>query len=113
MNPNEKACRKLARQMVKEQYGIIDEIWRRRVRYESVARDYDAVTIKEINRRMPNLLVRGSGVPLDELADEYGYATTCDLVECFANYTNKSVAFEKYFSQALAEYEDGTADVPF
>ncbi len=99
--------------MVRETYRVMDEIWARRVRYESVSRDYDAVTIKEINRRMPNLLVRGAGVPLDELADEYGFASTCDLVDRFANYINKGVAFERYYGHLLAEYQDGTADVPF
>ena len=109
----EKQCRRMARHMVQEQYRDIDEIWKRRVNYDSVARYYDAATVRGINRRMPNLLVRNAGVPLDELADEYSFASTCDLVDRFVNYTNKGVALELYCSQLLAEYEDGTSDVPF
>lgn len=109
----EKACRDMAREIVAEKYRVTDEIWKRRIRYGTVAPYYDVITIKEINRRMPNLIVKTGGVPLDELADEYGFESTCDLIDLLAGYENKAVTFEKYYSHLLAEYEDGTADVPF
>lgn len=113
MNAIERNCRRMARQIVKEEYRVIDEIWATRVRHSTVAPYYDAVTIKEINRRMPNLIVKTGGSPLDELANDYGFASTCDLVDKFLFYTNKAVAFDRYYSQLLAEYEDGASDVPF
>lgn len=109
----ERECRNIALQLVKEQYQDIDEIWKRRVNYDSVVRDYDAATIKEINRRMPNLLVKKGGVPLDELADEYGFSCCCDLVDVFLNYTNKAVAFDNYYNKLFTEFQDGASDVPF
>lgn len=113
MNAQEKECLDLAREIASLQYKVIDEIWKRRVSWSSVARDYDAATVREINRRMPNLLVKKGGVPLDELADEYGYACTCDLVDEFTRYTNKSVMIGHYFSQILQQYKNGASDVPF
>lgn len=118
MQELEKECRSLARQIVAEEYRTIDEIWKRRVNYESVAADYDTITIKEISRRMPNLLVRGSGVPLDELADEYGYACCCDLIDTFTGYVNKAAAFESHYEKILRELSleaenSGVHDVPF
>ena len=103
----------MARQIVAEQYQLIDEIWARRVRYATVAPYYDRLTIKEINRRMPNLIVKTGGVALDELAHDYGFGSTCDLIEKFVRYTNKQEAFERYYSQLLAEYATGADDVPF
>lgn len=56
-----------------------------------VAADYDRDTIKDINRKLPNLLVKNGGVALDELADEYGFESTCDLIDMFLAYTPKRV----------------------
>ena len=54
----ERDARKLAKEIVSIEYAVIDEIWnRRRVNYHSVAADYDIDTIKDINKKLPNLLV--------------------------------------------------------
>ena len=88
----EREARKLAKEVVSDEYAVIDEIWnRRRVNYHSVAADYDRDTIKDINRKLPNLLVKNGGVALDELADEYGFESTCDLIDMFLAYTPKRV----------------------
>ena len=87
----EREARKLAKEAVSGEYAVIDEIWnRRRVNYHSVAADYDRDTIKDINRKLPNLLVKNGGVALDELADEYGFESTCDLIDMFLAYTRSA-----------------------
>ena len=100
----EREARKLAKEVVSDEYAVIDEIWnRRRVNYHSVAADYDRDTIKDINRKLPNLLVKNGGVALDELADEYGFESTCDLIEMFLAYTPKRVRLEQLVAQFLEE----------
>lgn len=112
MTELEREARRWAKEMIAMEYAVIDEIWnRRRVRYESVAADYDAATLREIARRMPNLLVRNGGVPLDELADEYGYPCVCDLVEKFITYTPKRVRLAELEEKYLAE--SVCSDLPF
>ena len=85
--------------------------------YHSVAADYDRDTIKDINRKLPNLLVKNGGVALDELADEYGFESTCDLIDMFLAYTPKRVRLEQLVSQFLEENPqpsgDYDGDVPF
>lgn len=114
----EREARRLAKEVVSDEYAVIDEIWnRRRVNYHSVAADYDRDTIKDINRKLPNLLVKNGGVALDELADEYGFASTCDLIDMFLAYTPKRVRLEQLVSQFLEENPqpsgDYDGDVPF
>ena len=104
----EREARKLAKEAVSGEYAVIDEIWnRRRVNYHSVAADYDRDTIKDINRKLPNLLVKNGGVALDELADEYG----------FLAYTPKRIRLEQLVAQFLEENPqpsgDYDGDVPF
>ena len=107
----EREARKLAKEVVSDEYAVIDEIWnRRRVNYH---RD----TIKDINRKLPNLLVKNGGVALDELADEYGFESTCDLIDMFLAYTPKRVRLEQLVAQFLEENPqpsgDYDGDVPF
>ena len=114
----EREARKLAKEVVSDEYAVIDEIWnRRRVNYHSVAADYDRDTIKDINRKLPNLLVKNGGVALDELADEYGFESTCDLIDMFLAYTPKRVRLEQLVAQFLEENPqpsgDYDGDVPF
>lgn len=114
----EKEARKLAKEIVSDEYAVIDEIWnRRRVNYHSVAADYDRDTIKDISRKLPNLLVKNGGVPLDELADEYGFESTCDLIDQFLAYTPKRVRLEQLVAHFLEENpepsDDYDGDVPF
>ena len=114
----EKQARKLAKEIVAEEYAVSDEIWcKRRVEYDSVAADYDKDTIKDIVFKMPNLLIKKGGVPLDELADEYGFASTCDLIDMFLAYTPKRVRIEQLVTQFLEENpqpsDDYDGDVPF
>ena len=114
----ERDARKLAKEIVSIEYAVIDEIWnRRRVNYHSVAADYDRDTIKDINKKLPNLLVKNGGVALDELADEYGFASTCDLIETFQSYTPKHVRIDELVSQFLSEdtlsFDNYDGDVPF
>ena len=108
----QKYCRDLAKQIIEDQYCLIDEIWSIRVNYHTVAPYYDAATIKTIMRLMPNLIVKVGGSPLDELAYDYGFSSTCELMEKFLNYTNKKIAFENYYKLLIDQY-DGTLDVPF
>ena len=115
---NEKEARKQAREIVSDEYAVIDEIWnRRRVNYHSVAADYDRDTLKDINRKLPNLLVKNGGVPLDELADEYRFASTCDLIDMFLAYTPKRVRLEQLVNRFLEENPQSSGeydgDVPF
>lgn len=108
----EREARRWAREIVALEYATVDEIWnRRRVRYESVAEDYDAETIREIARRMPNLLVRQGGVALDELCAEYGFASTCDLIDLFVNYTSKRIRLAELEEQYV--HNEHLADMPF
>ncbi len=108
-----KELEKFVQSQIAEQYRVIDEIWRRRVNYASVADYYDKETVKEIVRRMPNLLVKGKGCALDELADEYGFESTCDLVDLFVNYENKAVAFDRQLSQLIeAEFHPNAESCP-
>ena len=114
----EREARRLAKEVVSDEYAVIDEIWnRRRVNYHSVAADYDRDTIKDINRKLPNLLVKNGGVALDELADEYGFESTSDLIDMFLAYTPKRVRLEQLVSQFLEETPqpsgDYDGDVPF
>ena len=114
----EREARKLAKEVVSDEYAVIDEIWnRRRVNYHSVAADYDRDTIKDINRKLPNLLVKNGGVALDELADEYGFESTCDQIDMFLAYTPKRVRLEQLVAQFLEEKPqpsgDYDGDVPF
>ena len=107
----EKQARKLAKEIVAEEYAVSDEIrCKRRV-------DYDKDTIKDIVFKMPNLLIKKGGVPLDELADEYGFASTCDLIDMFLAYTPKRVRIEQLVTQFLEENpqpsDDYDGDVPF
>lgn len=112
MTEQEREARRWAKDMVAMEYAIIDEIWnRRRVRYDSVAADYDAATLREIARKMPNLVVKSGGVPLDELADEYGFACVCDLIDKFLSYVPKRVRLLELEEQYLAE--SGCSDLPF
>ncbi len=111
----EKEARRMAKDIISMEYEVVDEIWnRRRVNHASVAADYDQLTIREINRRMPNLLVKNGGVALDELAQEYNFASTCDLIDLFVNYTPKWVRMnqlmEQFFNSPEVEEID---DVPF
>ena len=110
MTPLEREARRWAKEVVALEYAIIDEIWnRRRVRYESVAADYDMETVREIVRKMPNLLIKGGGVALDELAGEYGFECTCDLVEKFVNYRPKrfrQAELEEQFLDNLVVHPD-------
>ena len=105
----EREARKLAKEAVSGEYAVIDEIWnRRRVNYHSVAADYDRDT---------NLLVKNGGVALDELADEYGFESTCDLIDMFLAYTPKRIRLEQLVAQFLEENPqpsgDYDGDVPF
>ena len=81
----------------------------RRVRH-SVAADYDRDTIKDINRKLPNLLVKNGGVALDELAGEYGFESTCDLIDMFLAYTPKRIRLEQLVAQFLEENPQPSGD---
>lgn len=115
----EKEARRMAKDIISMEYEVVDEIWnRRRVNYASVAADYDQLTIREISRRMPNLLVKNGGVALDELAQEYHFASTCDLIDLFVNYTPKWIRMnqlmEQFFNSPEAETEaEIVDDMPF
>ena len=114
----EKEARRMAQEVINMEYEIVDEIWnRRRVNYASVAADYDKLTIREINRKMPNLLVKSGGVALDELAQEYNFASTCDLIDMFLNYTPKWIRMnqliEQFFNSHEVEESVEIDDVPF
>lgn len=116
MTELEREARRWAKDMITMEYAVMDEIWnRRRVRYDSVAADYDAGTIREIVRRMPNLLLKNGGVALDELADEYGFPCVCDLVEKFLSYTPKRVRLAELETQYLNELaaSESHPDLPF
>ncbi len=111
----EREARRLAKEVIAIEYQVIDEIWNlRRVSYSSVAADYDSETIKDISRRMPNLIVKNGGMALDELADEYGFESTCDLMDLFSNYTPKRIRMGELVEQFLNESdEEEISDVPF
>lgn len=94
-----KGLKRFVRDLVAEQYQVMDEIWKSRINYASVANYYDKDTVKAITQRMPNLLVKGKGSPLDEVAGDYGFESTCDLVDQLVNYENKSVVYERLLAQ--------------
>ena len=69
----------------------LDFIWNGPgINYDSVLRDYGRETVAQIVRNMPNMLKRKSDYYLDEAAQDYGYESTCELVEEMLYYVPKA-----------------------
>lgn len=97
-------CRELADELVKEQYSLYDAIWTDRIRIDSALYDHGRDTVAELNLRMPNLLVHNpSTCSLDEIAAQYGFADTSELITFLLAYRPRGPVRERLYEQMLAE----------
>ncbi|MBQ3060462.1 MAG: iron receptor [Desulfovibrio sp.] len=116
----EKECREEAREIIRQEYAIYDEIWYGRIRLTPAVEEHGKEVVKDLIRIMPNLLVRNEfACPLDLVADRYGFETTSALIDYLLAYTPRGPKeerlFEKLLTERLAAYvaADNVDDVPF
>jgi hypothetical protein len=81
----------------------LDEIWNGPgIDRQSVVNNFGLEFAKEANRKMPFLLKRKGGLPIDVAAADYGFADDQDLLNHILNYLPKKERLAKWEDQYLA-----------
>jgi DNA polymerase I len=81
-------------------------------RYDSVAKDYDSHTIRELNTRRPGLVSKRGDQELDVIATDYGFASGDELVQAILASPSLGESTESMVEVFRREYEE-TEEVPF
>ena len=96
----QKKCRKQARLLAREAYAKYDAIWTDGIRItEELAK---MNVIGEINRKMPNLLLRDKEKPeIGEIAARYGFADAGAVVDYLLAYQPRGRAEERIYRELV------------
>jgi hypothetical protein len=85
-------------------YAAMDDAIKRGGIKLSSMSDYDSHTVKELVTKRPGLIAKKGTVAIDELADEYGYEYSDDLVNEMLDAPSKEAAVAKHSDEFLDYY---------
>lgn len=100
----QKNCRKQAKAVTKEVYSKYDAIWTDGIKITPELAALGENVIGDINRKMPNMLMRNHERPeVGEIAERYGFESSSALVEYLLNYEPRKYYEEKIYQALLQE----------
>lgn len=107
----QKDCRKQAKAMTKKVYSKYDAIWTDGIKITPELAALGENVIGDINRKMPNMLMRNHERPeVWEIAERYGFENSSALVEYLLNYEPRKYYEEKIYRALLKERLAGCSE---
>ena len=100
-------CDKAAREISESVYEKYDEVWAGKILISPELLKHGKETVREINRKMPNMLTHDSTrLAIDQVAMLYDFETTQELIDWLLDYTPR-VSYQNAISDRLVKEELG------
>lgn len=100
----QRECRKQAKEMTRQAYGKYDAIWTDGVQITPELEKQGKEVIAEINRKMPNMLMRREDRPdIAQLAARHGFANSQALIDYLLAYEPRSKHESKIYASLVRE----------